>query len=372
MTPSSDAIFFVGPGGDLERVPLAPYSSEDLIQELVARYPDLLAGDQINRDDPPSWLLVTREAGIPDSAGASVRWSADHLLLDQHGVPTFIEVKRSSDTRIRREVIGQMLEYAANASQYWPVDRIRTLASQRLGGPEFLDQAVRDFAVLAEDDPEGVEQYWRTVDANLRRGPLRLLFVADELSRELRRVIEFLNEHMPQIEVLGIEVRQYSQGALRAFVPRVVGQTERARDARTGGLPATKTSEPAFLDSCSGRTAQFFTQLLSEARERGHTISWGTKGFSVRCAGVAGPCSVMFGYPPGSLGSEFRQFEVYLKHFPESTANTLRAAILQLRVLRESGHYTLRAIIDDTTAEGAREAFELVLNAAPALLGVEV
>jgi hypothetical protein len=29
-------------------------------------------------------------------------------------VPTLLEVKRSSDTRIRREVVGQMLDYAAN------------------------------------------------------------------------------------------------------------------------------------------------------------------------------------------------------------------------------------------------------------------
>ncbi len=32
-----------------------------------------------------------------------------------------VRVKRR-DTRIRREVVGQMLEYAANAVTYWPVD----------------------------------------------------------------------------------------------------------------------------------------------------------------------------------------------------------------------------------------------------------
>jgi hypothetical protein len=34
--------------------------------------------------------------------------------FDQNAVPTLVEVKRSSDTRIRREVVGQMLDYAAN------------------------------------------------------------------------------------------------------------------------------------------------------------------------------------------------------------------------------------------------------------------
>ena len=51
------------------------------------------------------------------------RWSADHLFLDQDGIPTLVEVKRRKDTRIRREVVGQMLEYAANAVVYWSLDR---------------------------------------------------------------------------------------------------------------------------------------------------------------------------------------------------------------------------------------------------------
>jgi hypothetical protein len=40
-------------------------------------------------------------------------------FVDQDAVPTFVEVKRSSDTRLRREVVGQMLDYAANASAHW-------------------------------------------------------------------------------------------------------------------------------------------------------------------------------------------------------------------------------------------------------------
>ena len=36
-----------------------------------------------------------------------------------------MEVKRSGDTRIRREGVGQMLDYAANAGVYWPVEEIK-------------------------------------------------------------------------------------------------------------------------------------------------------------------------------------------------------------------------------------------------------
>ena len=130
---SSDVIFLLNSTGALERIPYVPYSTEDALQSLLAAHPELLAGDQISPEDPPRWLLVAREAGIPDVEGVSDRWSADHLLLDQHGVPTIVEVKRSTDTRIRREVIGQMLEYAANATRYWPADRIDPWQRRRAG-----------------------------------------------------------------------------------------------------------------------------------------------------------------------------------------------------------------------------------------------
>jgi hypothetical protein len=44
------------------------------------------------------WLLVRREAGVPDSETGGSRWSLDHLFIDQEAVPTLVEVKRSDDT----------------------------------------------------------------------------------------------------------------------------------------------------------------------------------------------------------------------------------------------------------------------------------
>ena len=79
----------------------APYDSERLLQKLLADYPDLLAGDQINADEPRRWLLVTRKMAVPGELDGAGRWSLDHLFLDQDAVPTLVEVKRSSDTRIR-------------------------------------------------------------------------------------------------------------------------------------------------------------------------------------------------------------------------------------------------------------------------------
>src|SRR4030042_5391585 len=111
----SGGVFLINDNGALVNMKEEPYESEDSFQELLAMYPDILAGDQINQSEPRKWLLVRREVPVPCEDGGSGRWSLAHLFPDQDGIPTLVEVKRSSDTRLRRQVIGKMLDYAANA-----------------------------------------------------------------------------------------------------------------------------------------------------------------------------------------------------------------------------------------------------------------
>ena len=56
------------------------YDSEELLQELLAKYPNLLAGDQIDSENPRRWLLVSREINVPDSEEGYGRFSLDHLF----------------------------------------------------------------------------------------------------------------------------------------------------------------------------------------------------------------------------------------------------------------------------------------------------
>src|SRR5690606_33156315 len=151
---SGDAIFILD-GQGLRKVAYSRYLNEEDLQTLVERHPELIVGEQIDSQNPPRWLLVRREVGVPDGAAAADRWSLDHLLLDHRGVPTFVETKRSTDSRIRREVVGQMLDYAANATRYWPAETIRALAITQHGGEEELELRVRALLEGA-DEPDTV------------------------------------------------------------------------------------------------------------------------------------------------------------------------------------------------------------------------
>ena len=116
----------------------------------------------------------------------------------------------STDNRIRREVVGQMLDYAANAVLYWPVETIRQrfeeTCRERDSEP---DMVVAEFIGLSGDidSDRALTRFWESVETNLRAGKIRLIFAADVIPPELKRIIEFLNEQMNPAEILGIEIR---------------------------------------------------------------------------------------------------------------------------------------------------------------------
>jgi hypothetical protein len=198
-----------------------PYDSEALLQTLLAKFPDLLASGQIDSASPRQWLLIRREMGIPAEEDASDRWSVDHLFLDQDAIPTLVEVKKGSNTDIRRKVVGQMLDYAANAVVYWPIERIRAEFEKNCDNPE---KRLAEFL----DDGSDPEEFWQKVKTNLQAGKIRMLFVADVIPSELRRIIEFLNQQIDPAEVLGVEIKQYVGQGMKTLVPRVVGQSAEA------------------------------------------------------------------------------------------------------------------------------------------------
>jgi hypothetical protein len=103
-------------------------NEDEELQQVLERNPDLLPGEQIDENDPCRWLVVGREMAVPDPESGSDRWSLDLFFVDQHAKPTLIECKRFADTRSRREVVAQMLDYAANANHYWNKDDLLATA----------------------------------------------------------------------------------------------------------------------------------------------------------------------------------------------------------------------------------------------------
>ena len=350
-------IFLVGGGKDrlLPMVETA-YSNEDVLQTYLERYPDLLPGEQIDPENPRRWLLVAREMSVPGDVDETGRWSLDHLFLDQDGIPTFVECKRSSDTRGRREVVAQMLDYAANGLEYWSISRLRQAAMETASKQGKSIEAEVGKLIDSQDESE-IENYWKLVESNLDSSKVRLIFVADETSKELRRLVEFLNAQLRDVEVLAIEIKQFLGENQTALVPRTIGITEASRESKGTSRNVRKTNELEFLSKCPPAAASNFKTILDAAEKHGHTIYWGDSGFSIRAylpkAGKL--CTFVVAFPA-------TQFKFSIDSLPlsEGEEADLRQKLKSWGFV-EAGIGKMKIALDEKSADQAQEAYRFML-----------
>lgn len=232
MSNKSDEIFILR-NGEIEplvsrsmRIGLLGKNLEDALQTLFEKYPQLIPGRQIDpgSEDPPRFILLRREMPV----GA---WALDHLFADQRGVLTLVETKLIENPESRREVIGQIIEYAANAIELWSGGKARQKASEYWvkKGKDLDEILLNEFG-----DQLDLDDYWKNIESNLRNGRLRLIIAADELRPEVRRMIEYLNKEMQNAEVYGLELRCFGDdNESLVMVPRLIGQTQESIDRKS-------------------------------------------------------------------------------------------------------------------------------------------
>ena len=266
----AEGLFLIDQDDVPKRMQPRPFDTEDEFQALVAKFPALLTDADFGEGSPRKWLLITREAMVPDKSDGSGRWSSDHLFLDQDGVPTLVELKRASDPRARREVVAQMLDYAANAVKWWKAEKIKGWLEERCqneaGGAAALLQ--RTLGI----DTSKQEEFWQWVKANLGSRRIRLIFVADRIDIELETIVLFLNEQMNDTTVVALELAQFTDGSARRR-PRLVGMTPQsvANKSATGSIPESvddwlvSVAEPSAIPAIK-RFIELITAVGAKAR----------------------------------------------------------------------------------------------------------
>lgn len=310
------------------------YDKEEDLQRLLEANPALLSAEA-PEDERRQWLLVKREIGVPGREGGSDRWSLDHLFVDQDAIPTFVEVKRSTNREIRRMVIGQMLDYAANASTYWDAGALRASFEERFSDPDGASEELAEF-LEGELDPES---FWEEVAGNLQDRNLRLIFVADRIPRELRAIVEFLNEQLERTEVTAVEVKQYvaADDDRINIVPQIIGETEMARrvkrtatKARTRRPRATERQfqdeiREAYEPELAERVLTLFEHL--KARATRYKFGRGQAASAIVWVGehddpqIANPVAIRIGT---------KHISVMMKHLPKDRGPDEMARLVKL------------------------------------------
>jgi hypothetical protein len=214
--------------------------------------------------------------GVGERAAAAVEFpvsgvgAVDVVAVDQEGAITLVECKLRSNPEIRRQVVGQVLAYAAGL---WRAD----LTSFE-NAWKSRDSASRSLAhaVLGEEHSDEEADALRDACASaLRDGRFSLVLAVDEITDELRQIVEYLNAHtLSEVAVLALELGYAREGDLEIAVPRVFGaelagarQRPRARWTEEELLAALAragdVAEQAgrrILDHFRGRAGFYFGQ----------------------------------------------------------------------------------------------------------------
>jgi hypothetical protein len=272
------SLWITGPDGALIPLEAEGHVSEKDFQKVLADNPAVLAG-ALDEGEDGTWLLVDRELPIKAEESDTGTWKVDHLFLASDGRPVLVEVKRSSDPRARREVVAQMLDYAASFDADWTAEKLRLRRQRRLTestAAAFKSEMETFLSVAGLDDED---QLWSSVQAQIDAGHIRLLFVADQLSPTLVRVIEFLNRQLRSAEVLGVEVVRHAGSGHEVVVyqPVVRGRSSSEAQRKAPALRRTREEfDQVLLAHHDQRVLDQVNDLVKRAERLGGFESLGT------------------------------------------------------------------------------------------------
>jgi len=206
----------------------------------------------------------------------------DIVFINEKGLLTLVECKLWENPQARREVVGQILDYAGEISR-WSYENLEAAVKSR------LKKSLFEIAATSSEDLDE-SGFIDNVTRNLKRGRFLLLIVGNGIRENVEQIAEFLQKHahlnfsFALIEV-GIFQLPEELGEGYLIYPRVLAQTvviERAvirveegkwvaemiiEPENRNVSRRSKISEEAFFEELENRAMaqelrQFFDNLL--------------------------------------------------------------------------------------------------------------
>ena len=217
---------YISAGGSSDtpkRIPLTERQfNEGWLQELIRANPELLpVGDIEPAFDP--LICIGRE--VPTIVGP-----IDNLYISPQGYLTIVETKLWKNPEARREVVGQIIDYAKEIAKWSYEDlekRVKEYNIRYKNKPLNLIDTLRQIEDLeALDEIATVDR----ISRNLQRGRFLLLIVGDGIRESVEAMAEYLNQ-TPQLQftlaLIELEVYKMDEHETDSLlvIPHVVART---------------------------------------------------------------------------------------------------------------------------------------------------
>jgi hypothetical protein len=192
---------------------------EEWLQRLIMEYPSLLPVDQI---EPAFANLVPICIELPTPSGF-----VDNLFVTPDGNLALIECKLWRNPEARREVIGQIIEYAKDLSA-WTYQKLQEAISRTtLFGGSNGEKTGSLYETVSSRGETDEAFFIDAVSRNLRRGRFLLLIVGDGIREGVESITAFLQQYAGLHFTLAIVELALFEGPTGGYIaqPRVLAKT---------------------------------------------------------------------------------------------------------------------------------------------------
>jgi len=292
----------------LKRVPTnKKLFQEEWLQKLIFDHPELLPAGEV---EPVFRPLISIGREIPTDAGP-----IDNLFISPQGYLTIVETKLWRNPEARREVVGQIVDYAKEVSK-WSFDDLDKKVKKYFQGGEKENLGVIDHIRQYEDFEEEEEN--ELIDAitkNMKLGHFLLLIVGDGIRESVEDMAEYLAK-TPQLHfTLGlVELKIYEVDEGRLVLPQLVMKTKEvtravirieggnvenlsvdmdlSTDKESSGKRRYTLSEEEYFNALRKNVREeaidFVRQLIEDVQEMDCEIQWRQSSFVIKYPDPAG------------------------------------------------------------------------------------
>ncbi|NOJ59993.1 hypothetical protein [Arthrobacter sp. 260] len=173
------------------------FGREAELQQILADHPQLIPG-----------VEAGAVACTEFQSGAG---PADVVVVSPDGSLTLVECKLASNPQIRREIVGQLFDYASGFFNM-PIDEFESRWKSRMGTS--LEASISPIWTGLRD----------AVEKNLQSGRFSVVLAVDAINPGLKRMVEYLNAMSgPSTSVIAVEYVRHHGSGVEILIPRTYG-----------------------------------------------------------------------------------------------------------------------------------------------------
>jgi hypothetical protein len=288
------------------RVPFTERTFEEgWLQALIEDHPELLPIAEIE----PAFVPVV-------SVGREVETKSgyiDNLLLSPEGYLTIVETKLWRNPEARREVVGQLIDYAKDVNRWTFTElegKVQAYNIRRRQSKLGILDSIREIEDIDESEEQIIVD---TISRNLRTGRFLLLVVGEGIRESVEEMADFLQQTPQMLFTLAlVELQVYELGTKGGkpllVIPQVVARTREITRAvvrvegkaiesvkvevdteiTTAEKPTKRAtlSEEDFFNILRERVhaedVEFAHQIIEDVQRLGCIIEWKQASFAVK------------------------------------------------------------------------------------------